>query len=383
VKIGLVIEYFHPERGGAEQWTFRFAARLLELGHEVHVVANSFSPSTEAMPIVRHALGKTGWRLEFAAAAEARLRALSLDVVHDMGGGWHCDVLHPHGGSRRAAIQQNMLLAPRWLRPIKRTIDALLPRRRQFETLAERQYAADGRVFLAVSRRVAADLTRLDGVSPDQIRLVYNGVDTERFTPDNRREHRQPIRDRLGVSPETTLLLIVAHNFRLKGVPMLLRAMAAWDDPRPVHLVVVGGKHWTGYARKTRRRGIDKRVTFVGPVADTVPYYAAADVYVHPTFYDPCSLGVLEAAASGLPGITSRFNGAGELFTPGVNGCILNDPADEREFLECLRPLLYPETRDAMGHAARRLALEHTFHRNCDRIIDVYREVAQRRRLAA
>ena len=45
-----------------------------------------------------------------------------------------------------------------------------------------------------------------------------------------------------------------------------------------------------------------------------MPYYAAADLYVHPTFYDPCSLVVLEAAACGLPIITSRYNGAAELF---------------------------------------------------------------------
>jgi UDP-glucose:(heptosyl)LPS alpha-1,3-glucosyltransferase len=383
VRIGLVIEQFRPERGGAEQWTWQFAGRLVELGHDVHVVANHFSPSTDDMAIVRHALEKSGTRMDFAAAAEARLRAMSLDVIHDMGGGWYCDVFHPHGGSRRASIRQNLLLVPRWMRPIKRVVDAVLPRRRQFEAMAARQLADDGRIVLALSRRVADELARLDGVRPEQIRLVYNGVDTERFSPEHRQTHRESVRDGLGVSPETTLLLIVAHNFRLKGVPMLMRAVAAWDDPRPIHLAVVGGRHLECYERTTRRLGIAERVTFVGAVDDTAPYYAAADVYVHPTFYDPCSLGVLEAAASGLPCITSRVNGAGELLTEGRDGYLMDDPADRREFIRHLRALLCPATRAAMGAAARRMALEHTFHHNCDEIIDVYREVARRHRRAA
>ncbi|MCX7426490.1 MAG: glycosyltransferase family 4 protein [Planctomycetia bacterium] len=383
MRIGLVIEQFHPERGGAEQWTWQFAGRLLELGHDVHVVANHFSPATDAMPIVRHALGKAGTRMDFAAAAEARLRAISLDVIHDMGSGWYCDVFHPHGGSRRAAIRQSLLLVPRWMRPIKRAVDAVLPRRRQFEAMSARQYVDDGRIVLALSRRVAADLAKLDGVRPEQIRLVYNGVDTERFSPEHRQTHREAIRGSLGVLPDATLLLIVAHNFRLKGVPMLLRAVAACDDPRPIHLAVVGGRHLSRYERAARRLGIAQRVSFVGAVDDTVPYYAAADVYVHPTFYDPCSLGVLEAAASGLPSVTSRYNGAGELLAEGLDGYLMDDPADGREFARCLRPLLCPATRAAMGAAARRMALEHTFRHNCDEIIGVYHEVARRHRCAA
>ena len=63
------------------------------------------------------------------------------------------------------------------------------------------------------------------------------------------------------------------------------------------------------------RLGLANRATFLGTVSDLTPYYAAADAYVHPTFYDPCSLVLLEAAASGLPIVTTRrCNGATELF---------------------------------------------------------------------
>ena len=383
MRVGLVIEEFDPSRGGVEQWTAQFTERLLERGHEVHVVARRFSSQTLATPIVAHPLGRVPSRVGFAEAAQRMVQSLDLDVVHDTGCGWSCDVFQPHGGSRAAAARRNLLLSPRWMRPIKRAVSGLLPRYREFDALSARQYADDGRLVLALSRRVAADFVHLHGVRPERIRLIYNGVDTRRFSPERRPTYRETIRRRLGISPETTLLLIVAHNFRLKGVPMLLRAMSAWNDRRPLHLAVVGGKHVERFARKARRMGLKDRVTFVGPVDDTVPFYTAADVYVQPTFYDPCSLVVLEALAAGLPVVTSRQNGASELMTEGVHGHMLDDPADTDRFLACVESLMDADRREQIGRAARRLALEHTLDQNVDEVIAVYEEINRERRHAA
>ena len=79
------------------------------------------------------------------------------------------------------------------------------------------------------------------------------------------------------------------------------------------------------------RLGVGAAVEFVGPVEHTLPYYAAADIYIHPTIYDTCSLVVLEAAACGLPVVTTRCNGAAELFHDGVDVLLASDPADAEE----------------------------------------------------
>ncbi|MCH8992530.1 MAG: glycosyltransferase family 4 protein, partial [Acidobacteria bacterium] len=115
---------------------------------------------------------------------------------------------------------------------------------------------------------------------------------------------------------------------------------------------------------------------------NAAPYYAAADIYVHPTYYDPCSLVVLEALASGLPVVTSRFNGAGELLTPGVEGDLIDDPGDAQALCRCLEPMLETPRRRMMGAAARKLALAHTFERNCDEIVAMYEEIVAQRRAA-
>ena len=380
MRIGLVVEQFDPLRGGKEQWSAQFASQLLERRHEVHVVASRFGDQVCTMPIVPHRLEGVRSQIDFAEAAERKLRSLALDVIHDTGAGWYCDVLQPHGGSRRSLVKHNLLALPRWMRPVKRTVDRWLPRHRRFEAVMARQFVNDGRILLALSRQTQAELQQIHGVPPEQIRLGYNGVDPTRFSPAHRADYRRAVRRWLGVDEGTLLLLIVAHNFLLKGVPTLLQAMARLTAQGcPVHLAVVGGKRLRPYERTAARLGAGDTVTFTGTVRDTVPFYAAADVYVHPTFHDACSLVVLEALASGLPVITSRLNGAAELLTEGVEGYVISDPANVDELLVRLEPMFDSSRRNEMGQAARRLALEHTLERNVSEVLSVYEEVISRR----
>lgn len=383
MKIGLVVERFDPLHGGLEQWAYQFASQLPARGHEVHVVSSRFGEQTLQLPIVRHRLKGVHSRLGFAEAAEQKLRSLELDITHDTGAGWHCDVFQPHCGSRRVAIEHNLLLWPKWIRPLKHAVNKHLPRYRRFKALMARQYVDDGRMLLALSRQTAADFHKLHDVPSERIRLVYNGVDPERFSPAHREQYRSEVRRRLGIADDTLLLLLVAHNFPLKGVPALLRTTGRLAGRgRPVHLVVAGGNYPNRHQLAAGRLGIGSSVTFAGSVGDTVPFYAAADVYVHPTYHDPCSLVVLEALASGLPVITSRFNGAGELITEGTEGHVLSDPGDVEELVARLEPMFDSSRRLAMGRAARRLALKHSLDHNVDEVLAVYEEVIASRRRA-
>ena len=380
MKIGLVLERFDPGRGGLEKWCWRFAVGMLARGHQVHALAGSFSEAVRRLPITAHQLRATRSRLDFGRAAEEAARGLDLDVVHDTGAGWYCDVFQPHGGSRTAQIEQSLQLLPRYMRPAKRMAIKVLPRYREFAALMRRQYVDDGRVFLALSNRVADDFQRLHGVPPERIRVILNGVDTDQFSPQHREDHRRTVRRRLGVDDDTILLLIAAHNFRLKGVPTLIKAVSRLSAlGRSVHLAVVGGKHLQAYRRKAALLGIGSRVTFVGAVDSAVPFYAAADVYVQPTFYDPCSLVVLEAMASGLPVITSRHNGVAELIRNDHEGGVIDDPASVNEFLDQLQPMFEPSVRRRMGQAARRTALKNTHERQCDAIQGLYSEILRNR----
>ncbi len=380
MKVGLVLQQFDPPRGGLEQWTSRFAQQLIERGHEVHVVAERFGEETRTMSMVAHQVPRAPTRIAFAQSAQEALLSFGPDVIHDMGAGWFCDVFQPHVGSWKSMIEQKSAMFPPWMRRLKSHIDQWLPRQRDYEALLSGQYADNGQIFVALSRSVAEDFRRLHGVPEDRIRLIYNGVDTTRFAPKRRNRFRDRIRRWLGIADNQLLLLVVTHNFRLKGVPTLLRAMAQLRRRGvPVHLAVVGGKRPGSCVGEARRLGVERSVTFVGAVNDTVPYYAAADVYVHPTFYDACSLVVLEALASGLPVVTTHSNGAAELLSEGVEGHVMSHPAAVDELVGHVQALCDADTRRRMGGAARRLAMKHTLQRNVDQVLAVYEEVVRSR----
>ncbi len=385
MKVALVLDSFVPGRGGVEQWAVQLTDHLTRRGHRVHVVTFAATldvASWVARPerlVVHRVPCRTSNRVARAAALADVVRRLDVDVVHDLGAGWQCDVLQPHGGARRASFEQNLLLLPWWLRPLKRLAARFLPRYRQFERLSQRQYGGDSLV-LALSKMVQRDLVRWYDVPPERIRLVYNGVDVTRFRPELRGTLGKETRRRLGVRPDETVFLLVAHNFRLKGVPTALQAARRLPKTERWRVVVVGGRRLSGWRRRAARWGLADRVLFVGATTDVRPYYAAADVFVHPTFYDPCSLVVLEALASGLPVVTTRFNGASELLTPGREGLVLSDPRDVPALTEALRSLAEPSRRRGAAVAARELAELHPFEKNVDQIGEVYDEVRVERR---
>jgi UDP-glucose:(heptosyl)LPS alpha-1,3-glucosyltransferase len=383
MRIALVVERFDPRRGGLEQWSARFVAEVARRGHEVHVVAERFAVDALQMPFVRHELGPTGSRLGFAAAAEQAVARLAVDVVHDTGAGWRCNVFQPHCGSRAAAIEHNLLLLPAWLRPWKRRVQPWLRRYRDYAELMRRQYVRDGRRFLALSQRVADHFRHYHGVPDEAIRVVYNGVDCEQYRPEHRLVYRESVRRWLGVADHEVLLLIVAHNFQLKGVPALLRATGRLAQRGwPVRVAVVGGKRLGRALRQATAAKADRLVRFTGPLDDPTPFYAAADVYVQPTFYDPCSLVALEALACGLPLVTSAYNGVSELVTDGGEGFVLQDPADVDELEARLESLMAADVRTRIGQAARQLALRHTFAHNVDEILTLYAQLDRRRAAA-
>ncbi len=390
MKIALVIPNFDPHVGGAERWTWDFAARLLRHGHAVHVVAESFAQGTgtEMRGVVPHVVPRVfgtfrQQRFGFAAAAEKTLRRLDVDVIHDMGHGWHFNVFMPHGGTRGGSMRQNVALWPAGMRWLKHAATTILPRYRTFRELERRQYVPDGsRLFVALSQMVGRDMSRFHAVPDDVARVVYNGIDTQRFSPDHRARHRDRVRRELGVRNEVVFLL-VGHNFKLKGVGPAIRAIATLSrERRDVRLAVVGGDRPGRYERLAARLDCPDLVQFVGRTRDSVPYYAAADVYLHPTYYDPCSLVVLEALASGLPVITSRNNGAGELMTAGREGFILDDPANIAAMTDAMRKFLNESFRAAASRAARELAEQHDLERNYREILAVYEDAIRRAPLA-
>jgi UDP-glucose:(heptosyl)LPS alpha-1,3-glucosyltransferase len=387
MRVGIVLDDLDRRRGGLGEWCWQFVNSVAARPLDLHVIAQAFG--VEALPshVTLHPLERTKSREFFAQSAASLLKSFNFDVVHDMGVGWDFDFFQPHGGSNAAWMARRLDMYPRWYRALKRPIDHLMPRRRDFDRHWQTQRVAieqSDSTVIALSNFVADSFERLHAVHHTRIKVVYNGVDCRRFSPDRRPELRAIMRQSLGVDDGTLLLLLAAHNFRLKGLSELLQLMTRLvANDRQVHLAVAGGRHRAKWRRVVTRLGLAEHVTLLGTVGDMVPYYAAADAYVHPTYYDPCSLVLLEAAASGLPIITTRrCNGAAELFRDGSEILLVEDPAAEDALYERAEALFDDRFRRELGRAARGVALRNKIERNVAEIVQLYERRAPRRLVA-
>ncbi len=372
--IVVVLDRFDPHYGGLESWADQWTRWLVRRGHDVHVAAFDIAPDSAGPGVALHVLRRASGRFARATEAEAFLRKMGPDVIHDLGVGWRYDILQLHAGSRLANARQDLLS----MEPLARLKRRISPRHvrgnREFRALEKRQFGPGPGIVIAVSRMVQDDLRRRYGLDPDRIRLVYNGIDQRRLAGSDARKCREDLRSSLGLRDET-LFLFVAHNFRLKGLGPCLKALSLLKRAgRSCYLAVVGRGPGEEYRTLARRLGVSDLVSFHGEVRDVRPFFKGADVFVLPTFHDACSLAVGEALACGLPVVTTRFNGAAELMTPGVHGWVIDDPRDAGELARRMGSLLEPGPRSTMSAAARDLGSAYSQEANFARIEEIIDE---------
>jgi UDP-glucose:(heptosyl)LPS alpha-1,3-glucosyltransferase len=316
------------------------------------------------------------WR--FAQSCEDALRQQRHDVTMGFDKTWGQDILYPQGGLHAASAAHNLLKhPPGWQRFIARSLKAIDPASRSFRELERKQYLSEKRPIIVVnSRMVQRHFEEYYDVPPSDVNVVPSAIDPDRFAAEDRPRRRFAERERWAVADDEPVGLFVAMNYRLKGLAPLIHALTYVPKQSRFRLAVVGGAKYARYERLARRLGVAERVRFLGFRANPRDAYFAADFLVHPTFYDPCSLVVLEALSCGLPVITTRYNGASELMSPPKEGLVIDDPHDHRSLGEALTKLLDSETRSACAAAARQTARRWTFEQHYQQLLKLFHQVA-------
>jgi UDP-glucose:(heptosyl)LPS alpha-1,3-glucosyltransferase len=387
VRIAFCHENVLPARGGAETYVGDFLRRLAAEGHDVHLYACRWDEAALPRAVTIHPLALPRgprflrpWR--FSAAVRAALDCDRPDVSIGFDKTFGPDIYYPLGGLQPASAAGNLRKHRSPLtRVLAWTAKAIDPARRSFARLERQALLGLNPPLLVVnSDMVRADAKRHYGISPVRVRVIHNAIDSARFVETDRPRIRAEERRAWGVGPTDVVAAFVAMNYGLKGLAPLLHSMARL--PANLKLAVAGSPKVGPWKRLAVRLGVADRVVFLGPAADVRRIYFAADLHVHPTFYDPCSGVVIEALACGLPVVTTRFNGAAELMQPPGCGIVVDDPHDHRALSAALARFLDPVRRDAAGRAARRAATAWTIEHHYRRWLEVFAEVAERRRAA-
>lgn len=248
-------------------------------------------------------------------------------------------------------------------------------------TSLERRVYSDRKVSLAaVSQRTADLLAQF--LQRRDARVIPNGVDTRQFSVSARLACRRDARSRRNSSEADFVLLLIGNDWRVKGVPAILAAMAA-ARTTPLHLLVAGDDDADSFRKMAERLEIRDRCQWETPRADVIDLYAAADVYVSPSREDSFGLPVAEAMACGLPVVTSVFAGVSSSIRNGVEGFILDDPRDSQVLAALLVKIHGDETlRRRVGEAAARAAENWTWDRNAEAVWQLLKDATARKREA-
>lgn len=193
------------------------------------------------------------------------------------------------------------------------------------------------------------------------IDIIPCGTDIERFGDISRSQARL----RLGIPKSSLVVLYVGRFDRRKGIETLVRGMSRSVLPgiADVRLIIVGGSRPGQSDGKERERieglvdelGLRQYTTFPGQVSqeDLPYYYAAANVSVVPSHYEPFGLVAIEAMASRTPVVASAVGGLKYTVVSEKTG-LLCPPKDDKAFAEAIDRLLSrPEWREKLGQAAR------------------------------
>jgi len=210
------------------------------------------------------------------------------------------------------------------------------------------------------------------------IEVIYNGADVKQFTFDP--EPRNSIRQKLGISADSVVLIFVGNVLREKGVEDLMQSFCTLArDFQELHLVVVGdGPALDGLVSKAEEVRVGNRVHFVGrrPHHEIPGWLSASDILVLPSWREGLPNVVLEAMACSRPVVATRVGGIPEAVQPGESG-ILVERGDVRALTEAIAQLICdPVKREAMGQAGRRIVEDRfTWEKNAKRTIALYHEV--------
>ena len=347
MKLGIVRQRYTPF-GGAERFVERAIDALVAHGVEVRIYTRKWpqAPTADVRPVICNPfyLGSLWRDASFAAAVRAALARDRPDVVQSHERIEGCDIFRAGDGVHRVWLEERLRTGGR----AERARIAANPYHRYVLDAEARMFASPAlKAVICISRMVRDDVQRHFALPDDRLHVIYNAVDPREFSPAVR-TNRAATRAELGIADDDVLFLLVGSGYARKGVATAIHALARL--PPAARLVVVGkDKTPARYRRLAQRAGIAARVVFAGPQQDVRRFLGAADAFVLPTLYDPLSNAVLEALACGLPVVTSRRCGAGELVVAHDAGWTC-DAIDDAAFAERMRVLLDP------GERARRAA---------------------------
>ena len=383
-KIALAIENFSIHRGGAESYAVSLASTLVANGWEVHLFGQSWDgePHSAVFHEIKIPKLLPSWAkmLLFAIKHKQMVQKHNFDVILGFGNTIYMNVYQSHGGVHRYSTDRKIYSERNaFLRMIKRVLIFFSIKDKVRNWIESAPFRLEPRPkIIAISQMVREDISTHFNLHEKDIILIYNGIDTKKFNPVLRDQLRGPGRLRLGLNDDDIAFLFLSYTLKKKGIEPLIEAAAQLKKHNIINfkIIVVGGRPYPFLMRLIVSEGLDDAVLFTGPTRSPEEYYAACDVLIIPTYYDACSLVVIEAMSCGLPAITTVCNGAAGIITNGKDGYVVSHPPVQEDLVKVMKALMSRERFNKMSIEASLTGMTYSVEKNHQDMMMVFDALA-------
>jgi glycosyltransferase involved in cell wall biosynthesis len=241
----------------------------------------------------------------------------------------------------------------------------------------------------AVSEGVRRWTIATDGIDPERVVTIHNGIDTNLSA--SAREVAE-LRQNLQIGPERVVITTVANLRHVKGIDVLVRAAALASQKFPECLFLVAGddSHPSrrGYVEEigdlVKSLGIERSFRLIGQSSQIPALLSLSDIFVLPSRTEGLSNALLEGMLFGLPCVATTVGGNPEVVIDNQTGYLV-PPDDPGAMADRIQKLLQdPELRQRLGRASRaRIEQDFTVAEMTSRVADAYRRALRQRPVLA
>ncbi|WP_372997833.1 glycosyltransferase family 4 protein [Marinobacter sp.] len=179
------------------------------------------------------------------------------------------------------------------------------------------------KAIVCVSRRLQEELGARSPLATKKLRLIYNGVDPEKFQP----RSGDALKKELGLAADTKIVISIGNIRPAKGYPYLVDAVAdvVAQDPG-VHFVIVGHQRKDLFSQleaQIEQVGVGGNIHFLGFRSDVQDLLCQADVFLLPSTSEGFSISTVEAMMAGIPVVSTRSGGPEEILDHDKTGILI------------------------------------------------------------
>lgn len=352
----------------------RIAHRCLERGHEVHVFTMNWSGDHESglhLHILKsRGLTNHGRTRHFIKLLKQQLQHGHYDLVVGFNKMPGLDIYYAADVCYKARCKDRSIFYK------------LMPRYREWVRQEQSVFGVGNKTeIMLIAKRQQQEFVSQYHTEENRFHLLPPGIAKDRMRPPHADELREITRHKRHIGDHEFLVLMIGSGFQTKGVDRAIKAFAAMPLQlrNRGYLYVIGADNPDPYMAQAERYEVHERVQFLGGRPDVPEFLLAADLLLHPAYYDNTATVLLEAVVAGLPILTTDKCGYAQYVQDANAGVVLASPFVQEELNKALVEMITsPEDRQQWQQNALKFAKEADIYSMPERAVELIEKIGRR-----